>query len=79
MRGTLAVGAFLLSLTAVAQTVEIIPPNPDSQTAIAVLIGARGGCVPHDPQVTVAGNVVTIALKFGDLCPAVVAPPGVSV
>lgn len=79
MRVTSFIVALLLSLSAFAQTVEIQPPNPDSQTAITVLVGARGGCTPHDPVVTVVGSEVTIALKLGDICNPIVPPPGVSV
>jgi len=79
MRRVIAVASLLFSLSAFAQTVEVIPPNPDSQTAATVLIGARGGCVPHDPVVTIDGNLITIGLKLGDICPPLTSPPPVSV
>ena len=79
MRRFIAVAVVLFSLSAFADTIEIQPPNPDSTTQITALLGGIDGCTPRDPQVTVNGSDITIALKFGDVCPAIAAPYAVSV
>ena len=58
-----------------ADFVRLVPPDPDSNDSIEVRMGGswRDGCVPRDPEVSVAGTEITITLTAGTKsCPAVI-------